>query len=55
MCNQYLMKNSLIVLNILFEMSSVSLFSILYGIHCLVLLNILSEMNSLINSRDLSQ
>ena len=43
MHNQYLMKTSLIVLNILFAMKSVSLFSILFGIHNLVVFNILFE------------
>ena len=43
MCNQYLMKNNQIVLNILFVMNSVSLFSILFGMHYLVVLNILFE------------
>ena len=41
MGNQYLVKNSLIVLSILFGMNSVSLFGILFGIHYLVVLNIL--------------
>ena len=36
----------------LFEMNYVSLFSILFGIHYLAVLNILLEINSLINSRD---
>ena len=48
------MEKSLIVLNILFEMNSVSLFSVLFGMHYLLVLNILFEMNSLINSRDLN-
>ena len=55
MCNQYLMKNISILLNILLEMDFVSLCSILFGIHYLVLLNILFEMNSLIFSKDLNQ
>ena len=39
--DQYLTKNNLIILSILFEMDSVSLFSILFGMHYLiVLLNI---------------
>ena len=41
MGNQYLVKNGLIVLSILFGMNSVSLFGILFGIHYLVVLNIL--------------
>ena len=55
MRNEYLMKNSLIALSILFGMNSVSLFSILFETHCLVVLNILFEVNSQINSRDLNQ
>ena len=54
MRNQYLIKNTLIVLNILPEMSFVSLFSILFGIHLLVL-NILFKMNSLKSSKDLNR
>ena len=55
MRNQYLMKNTLIVLNILLGMSFLSLFSILFGIHYLVVLNILFKMNSLISSKDLNR
>ena len=55
MQNQYLMKNNLIALNILFGMNSVSLSSIWFGIPDLVVLNILFEMISQINSRDLNQ
>ena len=54
-CNRYLMKNNLIALKILFQKTSVSLFSILFGIHYLVVLNILFQMNSLINSKELNQ
>ena len=36
MRNQYLMENSLIVLNLLFGMNSVSLISILFGMHYLI-------------------
>ena len=54
MHKQYLMKNRLIVLNILLGINSVSLFSILFGMHYLVALNIFFEMNSLRNSRDLN-
>ena len=54
MHKQYLMKNRLIILHILFGMNSVSVFSILVGMHYLVALNILFEMNSLIDSRNLN-
>ena len=53
--NQYMMKNTLIVLsNILSGMNFMGLFGILFGMHYLEILNILFKRNSLINSRDLN-
>lgn len=52
--NQYLLKNSLIILTVSFETNSVELFSIFFGIHSLVVLNILCEINLPINSRNLN-
>ena len=53
--NQYMMKNTLIVLsNILSGMNFMGLFNILFGMHYLEILNILVKRNSLINSRDLN-
>ena len=50
MHSQYLMKNSLTVLNIVLRMSLFSIFA--WNIYYLVVLNILFEMNSLINPRN---
>ena len=55
MYKQHLLKNSLILLNILFGMNFVILFNSLFGMNGMVVLNILFEINSPINSRDLNQ
>ena len=51
---QHLMKSSLIALNIVFRMNSVSLCSILFGMYYLIVLRILFEMNLPMNPRDLN-
>ena len=51
---QHLMKSSLIALNIVLRMNSVSLYSILFGMYYLIVLRILFEMNLPMNPRDLN-
>ena len=51
---QHLMKSSLIALNIVLRMNSVSLCSILFGMYYLIVLRILFEMNLPMNPRDLN-